>query len=233
VPKRNSGHPGNEAGWVVGAGLRLNVPYFAQGDFFQTQVTYTEGALRYIFQTPNSNWDKVEGVKQGFGVLSDAVYGSDGCNGVGVCTNATSLHLTTGWGINAAFEHYWTPALHTSVYGGYAEVKYDSISNAMLCANEHSADGGFGSAAVATHGCDNNWNTWWVGSRQQWDVTKTFYMGVDVLYQKLDTACTHCDGTLFGNGGTITTPISAGKALFSDNVDNWAIRFRVHKDFLP
>ena len=45
-----------------------------QGDYLQAQVNYTQGALRYIFQTPNSNWGKVEGQDEGFGVLSDAVY---------------------------------------------------------------------------------------------------------------------------------------------------------------
>ena len=30
--------------------------------------------------------------------------------------------------------------------------------------------------------------TWWIGSRTQWNVTKDFYMGVDVLYSKLQTA---------------------------------------------
>ena len=30
-------------------------------------------------------------------------------------------------------------------------------------------------------------STWWIGSRTQWNVTKDFYMGVDVLYSKLQT----------------------------------------------
>src|SRR5262249_18557406 len=117
--------------------------------------------------------------------------------------------------------------------GGYAAVRYDSLANGMLCSLENTGTGGFGSQAAPENGCNNNWNTGWVGTRSQGDITKNFYMGGDVLYSKLDTACQHCDGTLFVNSGTISTPISAGKALFSDNVDNWAIRFRVHKDFLP
>ena len=44
---------------------------------------------------------------------------------------------------------------------------------------------GTGHGAVATPGCDNDWNTWWVGSRTQWNVTKDFYMGLDVIYSKL------------------------------------------------
>ena len=45
---RLTGHPGDQWGWVVGAGLRLNFPMIAQGDFFQAQVNYTQGALRYL-----------------------------------------------------------------------------------------------------------------------------------------------------------------------------------------
>ena len=33
-----------------------------------------------------------------------------------------------------------------------------------------------------------NWKTWWVGTRTQWNITKDFYMGVDVLYSKLEGA---------------------------------------------
>ena len=47
---------------------------------------------------------------------------------------------------------------------------------------------GTGSTAVATAGCNNNWSTWGVGSRTQWDVTKTFYLGVEVLYQDMHSA---------------------------------------------
>ena len=44
------GHPGDAWGWVVGAGLRLNFPMVAQGDYFQSEVNYTQGALRYLNQ---------------------------------------------------------------------------------------------------------------------------------------------------------------------------------------
>ena len=45
---------------------------------------------------------------------------------------------------------------------------------------------GNGPSVGACHaGCDNDWNTWWIGSRTQWNVTKDFYMGLDVLYTKL------------------------------------------------
>ena len=67
--------PSDAWGWAAGAGLRLNFPMIGQGDYFQAQVNATEGALRYIFFTPNSNWGKVDNGNLAYGVLSDCVYG--------------------------------------------------------------------------------------------------------------------------------------------------------------
>jgi Porin subfamily len=156
----------------------------------------------------------------------------------------TGLQLTTGWNINAAYEHYWTPAFHSSVYGGFAEVKYNSTANAGLCNIENNAANGGATATLFTTtpaGCNNNWSTWWIGSRTQWDVTKTFYMGVDVLYSKLESASINSTGTFSANStatGTQAVSITGsavvnGVANSQKDVDNWAIRFRVHKDFLP
>ena len=49
----------------------------------------------------------------------------------------------------------------------------------MLCSSNFGGIGtgiGIGSLAVANPGCDQDWNTWWVGTRTQWNVTKDFYM---------------------------------------------------------
>ena len=74
------GHPSDEWGWAAGFGLKINTPFITQGDWFQTQVNVTEGALRYLFNTPNTNYGMANGTNAGFGnegygVLSDCVYG--------------------------------------------------------------------------------------------------------------------------------------------------------------
>jgi len=214
---RANGHPDDKLGWVVGGGIKINAPFIGQGDFFQAQVNYTQGALRYIFQTPNSNWGKADGVSAAWGVLSDAVYsGTLAGTGVGA---ATDLQLTTAWNVNAAYEHFWNPKWRTSVYGGYAAVSYSDTANSQLC---------LGTTAAVTNGCDMNWNTWWVGTRTQWNVTKDFYMGVDVLYAKLDTANA---GTTVALGPTAVQ--ATGANIPGKDVDNWAFRFRAHRDFYP
>ena len=45
---QRTGHPDNETGWAIGAGLKINTPMIGAGDYFQTQVNYTEGATGYV-----------------------------------------------------------------------------------------------------------------------------------------------------------------------------------------
>jgi hypothetical protein len=207
-----SGHPDDRLGWVVGAGIKLNAPMIGQGDFFQAQINYTQGALKYIFQTPNTNWGKVQGTTEGFGVLSDAVFGGTPGN-VGA-TAATDLQLTTAWGINAAYEHFWNPRWRTSLYGGYAAVSYNDTATSLLVNTNLNPTPGF----------DMAWSTWWLGSRTQWNVTKDFYLGVDLMYAKLHSATTATGSP----GGFVSD-----SATTVGDVDNWQFRFRVHRDFYP
>ena len=98
-----------------------------QGDYLQAQVNYTEGALRYIFQTPNSNWGKVSG-------SSCRIRCADRRSRMRVPSRPpqTDLSLTTAWNVNAAYEHFWNPQWRTSLYGGYAAVSYSASGNAIV-----------------------------------------------------------------------------------------------------
>ncbi len=227
-----AGHPGTEWGYAVGAGLRLNFPMFAQGDYFQSQVNYTQGALRYLFFTPNTNWGKVDGAKETFGVMSDCVYGGFGATVPASFT--TNCQRTTAWGVNASFEHYWTPAVHESLYGAYYAVSYaegTGSANSMLCIMEGNG-AAVGSVAISGPNCNNNWSMWGVGSRLQWDITKSFYIGVEGLYENMKSATLNPTETV--QGGGITSPLSFGCAVFVEpNANIWMISARMHKDFLP
>ena len=220
-----TGHPSDRWGWAAGFGFKINTPFFSQGDWFQAQFNVAEGALRYVFNTPNTNWGKVDGANETYGVLSDCVYGGTVVGGTG-----TSCQLTSAWGFNAGYEHYWTPAWHSSLYGAWAQVKYDGQANAMLCQMEGNGTGGIGagSLAVAGAGCSNNWSQWGVGSRTQWDVTKTFYLGVEVLYSQMTGGTLNTTGVLTGS------PVAFGSAIRQEgSSSNWAVALRAHRDFLP
>jgi hypothetical protein len=221
-----SGHAGDQWGWAAGAGLKLNLPMITQGDWFQAQVNVTQGALRYLFNTPNTNFGDVQGAGESYGVLSDCVYGG-GVVG-GAATNTTGCQLTSAWGFNAGYEHFWTPALHSDVYGAYYQVKYGTSANAMLCELQGNSNGVIGSGAIAGAGCNNNWSTWGVGSRTQWDVTKTFYLGVEVLYQKIQSATFSPTGAL-----GVNAPAFGAATNQVGSESNWMVAIRAHRDFLP
>jgi hypothetical protein len=208
----NSGHPSTAWGFAVGGGAKILTPFIAPGDYFQFQVNYTQGAERYANFNVNGNWYVQNGQKLAYGVLSDAVYGGAvGPNAIGSSPpgTATSLQLTTAWGINAAYEHFWNKQWRTSVVGGYFAVNYNSQANAMLCSVEGNslipgvavtttpnggnsalfANGsGFGTQAVAAGGCNNNWNDWWLGTRTQWNVTPDTYFALELMYQRMQSA---------------------------------------------
>jgi hypothetical protein len=223
------GHPGDKWGWVAGAGILINTPFISQGDTFMAQANYTQGALRYLFQYPNTNWGKVETGKEAYGVLSDCVYA-----GVVAVGNNTGCMLTSAWGVNAGYDHYWTPAWHTSLYGAYYAVSYGKgtgSANANLCSAAGFGNTLAGTLAVAGAGCDNDWQTWGIGSRTQWDVTKTFYLGVEVLYQNLHSAQTGT-GSVIGPAGFASYAFG-GATANEANASNWTVTVRAHRDFLP
>ena len=90
---------------------------------------------------------------------------------------------------------------------------------------------GSGNVAFARAGCDNNWNHWWLGSRTQWNVTKDFYMGVDVLYQKIERRqLGQWSRADWGRPGSATNTLPR---VVSATRTTGRFGFRVHRDFYP
>jgi hypothetical protein len=249
---RWTGHPSDTWGWAVGGGLRLNFPMLAQGDYLQTQVNYTQGALRYLWggPTPN-NFIRETSNNATFGIFSDCVFFSGNGN-ANTGTPTSGCNKTTGWNVNAAFEHYWTPAIHQSFVGQYGQIRYNSQANNILCGIEgggvtqlrdndiqpdlfgngqatFSPDG----TPTARAGCNNNWNLWGASSRLQWDVTKSFYLGVELVYEHMEGASSATGllptGISLGN----TSPSNNFVTLGSNAQNVWVGTVRLHKDFLP
>jgi len=222
-----TGHPGDQWGWVVAGGIKINTPFVSPGDYFVTEVNYTQGALRYLWHgASNVGETVVVGGTEGYGVGADCVVG-----GTLTFGNATGCLLTTAWSIDAAYEHYWTPQWHQSFVGAYLNTSYNTQANNILCQAESGALGTpatTGSNAVGVAGCSNNWTVWGVGSRLQWDVTKSFYIGVEAVYQNIQSATPNATGVL--PAPLILTNSGATRA--SDE-SNWSFTLRMHKDFLP
>ncbi len=131
-------------------------------------------------------------------------------------TTTTGCQLTTAWGFNASFEHYWTPAVHESLFGAYYAVNYNQgtgSANAMLCTMEGNSTGGVGSTAVAGAGCNNNWSMYAIGSRLQWDVTKSFYLGIEGIYDHMNSASVNTTGVIPAG-----SPLAFGSATTSSRM---------------
>jgi hypothetical protein len=221
-----TGHPADDWGWVVGGGIKINTPFIAPGDNAIAQVSYTEGATKYLWNaSSNLSNAVVNGANEAFGVGTDCVFG-----GTLAAGTATGCLQTTAWEVVAAYEHYWTPQWHQSLAGAYMAESYSGEANAMLCAAEGFAGAGStpGSGSIAAAGCDNNWSFWGVGSRLQWDVTKSFYIGVEAIYQQMIGATTP--------GNLLSAPVTlanSGAIVNANNQSNWNFTIRMHKDFLP
>jgi hypothetical protein len=228
------GHPADKLGWAVGGGSRHNIG--TQGDYFQWQANYAQGATRYVAFTPAGAFSPVQfnGQELGYGFFTDGVF-----------SNATGdIQLTTAWGINAAYDHLWTPQLRSSIYGFYGRFEYGNNANLAICNAQTTANIGispfatpsgvpgaiaFTPAQVAQGQCNNNF-TWWVaGSRTQYNFTPWFYVGFDVLYQRIESASN-------GTFATFTNFTGAAKptAIYQiKDQDNYALRIRVHRDIVP
>jgi len=212
-----TGHPSDKVGYALGAGLKINVPQLGPGDWLQAQFNYTKGATLYQFRgIGGGNFLRWNGGNFGYGFVTDGV-----ASAVGGATGG-GVDLTTTYGFSASYEHFWSKVLHTSVYGGWAKVKYSDNANAAICASL----GPVMTFSAATPCGSQDFSMWAVGSRTQWDITKWFYVGVDILYSKLQTA---------SNGATVTTAAANGAnpagTYTISNQDAWAMRWRVHRDF--
>jgi len=225
------GHPDDKIGWAVGVGGILNTNFISPGDKFSFQVNYAEGASRYVNFTQTgatgvpSNYFG-SGNNFGFGFNPDAVYGTNSPAGT---VGATSLELTKVWGVNAAYDHVWNPKWKTSVYGGYNQTRFNGTAADQICRGFSGALGLGTTFTGASAGCSPNWSMWFVGSRTQWNLTKDFYVGVDVIYTKLNTGF---DGLTTGAGFAPGGARPTGVYTFGDQ-DQVSATFRVHRDFVP
>jgi len=228
----NTGNPANAMGWVLGAGIKLNAPMVGPGDYFSAQFNYAEGAYGYVndgatlaapgaggnANTAAGSYSYFGGgttAKYALGVISDAAYGA----------SPDSIHLTTVWGANAGYEHFWNKSWQTSVYGTYTKTTYNTLGNLAVCAAEATAFTGLTGGT-----CNNNFNYWDVGTRTQWNIDSQTYMGLDVIYQKLDTAMSGDTATVLTPSATSTQPTAV--RTFG-NEGQVVIQARIHRNFYP
>ena len=190
-----SGHPEDKWGGAVTAALQIkNLPTGA-GDDIKIDATYSKGNTKAVISTsggsPNfamfGNTGIAGGYQSvGFGATSDGVY-LPGAAGTG------GIILTSAWGIRGAFNHNWNPNWSTSLWGSYAQVKYDGNANDNLTAvGTTSAKGAYcamfavshagqtGVAGAGTYSCNPDFNIAQVGVVTRWTPVKNLTFSAEV-----------------------------------------------------
>ena len=198
-PSEINGHPDDKYGWAASVGGLFYLPWLGGSDSIGANFVYSKGAPGYATKAGGA-WAIAHENSIGVGWVQDGIYDNNIPNfGAG----KTPIELTSAWSVTAGYEHFWSPRWRTSLYGGYTRVWYDQ--NATNIINQHLPTPPAGGLAcgVAVEGavfpplaigngqgnsCTPNFSFWQVGSRTQWNVTKDFFMGVDVLYTHLNTA---------------------------------------------
>ncbi len=166
----NCTFPDDEIGWAVMGSAIINLPMIAPGDTMGFAVTYSEGAVGYatkdrIFRLwghGDSNGSLVG--SYGVGFTGDSVFRNPGA----ILGYAGELELTKSWSVSAAAQHFWTPQLRTSLYGGYGAVEYNNTAKGLICP---AGPGPFlvpvipvGTSGLAVTNCDPDYS-WWGSAR--------------------------------------------------------------------
>jgi hypothetical protein len=179
--------PADAYGWAVMAGIVVNVPW-NKGDKFWVEASFAQGAGSYVgingsLVGQTNNWMRFNGrnVAAAWGI--DSVFGNLPAAG-----GQTGQQLTNFWSIAAAFEHYWTPALRTDVFGSFTAADFNGTATTLFCQSPVSPIKNLaGGTLTSNAGCDPDYNLINVGVRTIWNPAAQFDIGVEVMYSRVET----------------------------------------------
>ncbi len=93
-----------------------------------------------------------------------------------------SIHLTEGFGFRGAFNHNWDPYWSSSLFGGYAAVRYDGTAKTYYCASYVASNPG----AKSGFSCNPDFNLSQIGFITRWTPVKNLTFSGEVLWLHLD-----------------------------------------------
>jgi hypothetical protein len=178
-----SGHPDDKWGFAIQGALGIkNIPT-GPDDTLNVQGAYTDGATRYNFQSlATTNYAMFGGTglagayqSVGFAAATDAVF-----SGLSAGTaTATQLELTKTWGFRGGFNHNFDPYWSGSIYGAWAQARYNSTAKGLICV---------GITPLLTPGstCNPDFQVFQAGGVLRWTPVKNLAFSVDVLWAQLD-----------------------------------------------
>jgi hypothetical protein len=233
--------PRDKYAFAIMGGISVNIG--SGGDKAYVETVYTQGSPGYAglseLDLANSVFLIMRDNRVAAGWAPDAVFFNAGTPAAPLFSG---IHLTTVWTIAAAYEHYWTPAVRTSIYGVFTAVSFDSTAKLAFC-DSFPAGGTSGlaqyvpnvgaknpaSSGIATPGCNPNFDIWGLGVRTIWNPVKNLDVGLEVFRDQLDQKW---DPNLWhvafgGSGGQPSgnyRPASMGV---------WGAMLRVQRNFYP
>jgi hypothetical protein len=213
-----NGHPQDKWGWAAQVGGLLNLPW-SKGDTLGLQVAYGQGALGFVNGSGIGSLVIFHGGTVGLGFMTDGIYG--GTNGA----NGSALELTTAWAVTGGAEHYWTPALRSSLYGGYSKIDYNPNATSLICTGVGLAQLGKGAGFSPTN-CSPDFAFWQIGSRTIWNPVPNLDLGVEVMYNHLQTGFT-------GNAVVNANVAQPTQNLAVKDQEVVSAIFRVQRNFWP
>ncbi len=194
-----NGAPSDAWGFAVTAGLSLkNLPTGA-GDSINFDVTYADGASRYVVGgvSPDT-WTFAgnKGTTQAFLYSSDGVFGLNG-----------GIEKTQAWGLRGAFNHNWDPYWSSSLFGSYTQVRYNNNARALAAVSTL--------CPVTITTCNPGGNLWQIGTVLRWTPVKNLTFSGEVLYSYIETLMVgrQSNGTIAKDNGTWTFGVRAQRVF--------------------
>ncbi|MEX2127554.1 MAG: porin, partial [Xanthobacteraceae bacterium] len=147
-------------GYAVGGGFTWNNPS-APGSQFGIQASWAVGAGHYTTSSYVAHFmfDQASTTTGSIGTLLDGVI-------VG-----TSLEKTKAWGVNAGYQHRFSPNWAATLHGAYNSIDYNATVN----------------AAVANCAGNCDFSFWSLGTRLLWTPVPGLDFGLDVLYHNFES----------------------------------------------
>src|SRR5712691_3574189 len=190
--------PKDKYGFAIVGGISLNIG--SSGDKAYVETVYTQGSPGYAglseLDLANSVFVIARDNRFAAGWAPDAVFFNAGTPSAPIFSG---IRLTTVWTVAAAYEHYWTPAVRTSVWGVFTAVSFDSTGKLAFCDStpagptaglaQFQPNAGVKLAAstgIATPGCNPNFDVWGVGVRTIWNPVKNLDIGLEVFRDQID-----------------------------------------------
>jgi len=214
----DTGRPSSTWGYAVTGAFELKNLPTGVGDSLKVQASFANGAAKYIFggSTDTSGAGRFAKIGNGgmaFGYVLDGVY-----------ANGTGIQKSDAWQAAAFYEHYWTPARRTSVFGSYSHISYGGTGDAMLLA---AANGAGLSTGFTTATGSFSLSFAEIGTRTAWTPVKDLTFAAEFSYVRM---MQNLNGT-FTTTGTAIPGFTAGSTLQLKNQDLFQGAVEVRRNF--